>query len=408
MSLPVTADMPHLAIDPFSDNVLNDPHDYYRRLREIGPVARLDQSEGFEIVAVGRDAVARAIFENYTLFVNSRGGGITDLATGRNFREPAMMQEVDPPLHDRTRGVMNEIVSPRNVRAMRAAFQVAADEIIDGLLQRESFDAQTDLAEAFPLRVIPDFVMGARPEGRENLLRYSTFAFESMGPLTPRARRVLDELGDISHIVEWIQDSCARENVSPDSIGAKVWAAAEEDRLSEAQAKNIVRSLLGAGIDTTIHALANTLYLLATHPREFEKVQREPARAKFAFEEALRYAPPVRQVYRTPAVDTQIEGTPVKEGQKILIVPGATNRDPERWGPTAEIYDIDHNAGGHLAMGRGIHQCVGAPIARLEADVLLSTLVSRITKLELDGEPQRLLNNSLYGFASLPVRITTK
>jgi 4-methoxybenzoate monooxygenase (O-demethylating) len=170
----------------------------------------------------------------------------------------------------------------------------------------------------------------------------------------------------------------------------------------------MVRSLLGAGIDTTIHALANTLYLLATNPGEWEKVQREPARAKFAFEEALRYDPPVRQVFRTPRVDTEIGGLPVKEGQKILLVPGAVNRDPARWGPTAEVYDIERNAGGHLSMGRGIHQCVGAPIAGLEADVLLSTLATRVAHVELDGEPKRLLNNSLYGFASLPVRITPK
>jgi cytochrome P450 len=408
MTLPATADLPHLAIDPYSDEVLADPADYHRRLREIGPVARVDQSEGYELVAAGRDAVARPIFEDCELFINSRGGGITDLLTGKNFREPAMMQEVDPPLHGRTRGVVSEIISPRNVRVLRQAFQAAADEIVGGLLERGSFDAQTDLAEAFPLRVIPDLVMGARPEGRENLLRYSMFVFESMGPLTPRTQRVLEELGDIRHIVEWIEVSCSRENVSPDSFGAKVWAAAVEDRLTEAQARNIVRSLLGAGIDTTIHALANTLYLLATHRGEYDKVQREPARAKFAFEEALRYDAPVRQVFRTPRADTEVGGLQVKEGQKIMLVPGAANRDPQRWGPTADVYDIDRNAGGHLAMGRGIHQCVGAPIARLEADVLLSTLAARVAALELDGEPKRLLNNTLYGFTSLPVRVTPK
>ena len=114
----------------------------------------------------------------------------------------------------------------------------------------------------------------------------------------------------------------------------------------------------------------------------------------------------VRQVFRTPARDTEIEGAPVREGQKIMLMLGAANRDPERWGESADQFDITRNAGGHMSFGRGIHQCVGSPIARLEADVLLSTFARRVTTIVPAGVSVPMLNNSLRGWFSLPVTIT--
>jgi cytochrome P450 len=396
----------HLPIDPYSDDVLTDPTVFHRRLREIGPAARVDQSEGYDIVAVGRDRDLRTVLESPHLFVNSLGSGVLDLRHDEPFREPGVLQETDPPAHTAARTVMTDVISPRTVRRMRAAFQHAADQIVDDLIERGTFDAQTQLAEAFPLQVIPDLVMGARTQGRENLLRYSTFIFESMGPRTPRAKRVLDALGDITPIREWIAESCGRDNVAPDTMGAALWAAAAAGHITDAQAANMVRSLLGAGIDTTIHSLAITVHLLATHPDQWAKLAAAPERAKFAYDEALRYDSVVRQIYRTPAADTDIDGVPVAEGQKLMLVLGAANHDPDRWGPDADTYDIDRQTGGHLSLGRGIHGCVGAPIARLEADVLLSTFARRVRTIEPADEPERLLNNTLRGFVRLPVRIT--
>lgn len=397
--------MPTLAMDPYSDDVLADPTEFHRRLREVGPAARVEQSEGFDLVAVGRHRNVREIFEDPATYINGRGGGILDLAKAENFREPAAMQEADPPSHTAVRDVMTDVISPRTVRALRVQFQETAEKLVDELLERGSFDAQQQVAEAFPLRVIPDAVMGAPEEGRENLLRYSTFAFEMMGPKTPRVSQVLTELGDIAAISDWIAASCSKEEVSPGSFGARIWQAVDEGRITEKQAANMVRSLLGAGIDTTIHSLANAIFLLATNPQEWQKVHAAPARAKFAYDESLRMHSPVRQLFRTPVRDTDIEGLPVSEGQKIMLILGAANRDPDQWGPDADTFDIDRDAAGQVSLGRGIHGCVGAPIARLEADSVLGAMARRIKSIELDGEPKRLLNNSLWGFDQLPIRI---
>ncbi|MFI5624004.1 cytochrome P450 [Nocardioides sp. NPDC051685] len=398
--------IPELDIDPFAEDVLADPQDFFTRLRETGPVVKLQQSEGHDIVGVGRDAVMRAIFENSADFLNSRGGGILDLARDEPFRTPGVLQETDPPYHDRVRKVMTDVISPRHLRVLRQEFQKQADELVDKLLDLQEFDAHTDLAEAYPLRVIPDAIMGARPYGRENLLRYSVWLFESMGPKTPRAKQVLESVENIQGALAWVTESTKRENVSPGSFGAMLWEAVDQGLLTADEAGLMTRSLVGAGVDTTIYALGMAVNLLVDNPDQYAKLHADPSLGKFAFEEGLRWGSPVRQIWRTPSRDLEIEGVPVREEQKIMLVMGAANHDPERWGPTAADFDITRDASGHLSLGRGIHACVGAPIARLEADALLSTLARRVKSIERVGPSTPYVNNSLRGWTSIPVRIT--
>lgn len=201
-------------------------------------------------------------------------------------------------------------------------------------------------------------------------------------------------------------EHCRRESIRSGSIGWHIWQAADRGELDQEHAPNLVRSLVGAGIDTTIHSLATTIQLLAAHPEQWQFVRERPSQAKFAYEEALRYDSTVRQNFRTPLHDTEIEGVPVRKGQKIMLVPGAANRDPERWGATADEFDVTRNASGHLSLGSGIHACVGALIARMEADALFTALAEKVKTIELTAQPIPMLNNSLRGWQSLPVRIT--
>ncbi|MDV6271027.1 cytochrome P450 [Rhodococcus globerulus] len=399
------ATIPALAIDPFEDSVLADPSDFFVKLREAGPIVKVEQSEGFDIVAAGRDSIVRAIFEDHDAFISSRGGGILDLARDEPFRTPGVLQETDPPYHSGVRKVMTDIISPRHLRSLKASFQKTADEIVDKLLEMGEFDAHTDLAEAFPLRVIPDAIMGVRPGGRENLLRYSTWLFESMGPRTPRARSVIDSVENIEGALAWVAESTQRENVAENSFGAKLWAAVDEGQLNENEAGLMTRSLVGAGVDTTIYALGLTLNLLVDNPGEYAKLHAQPGLGKFAFDEGMRWGSPVRQIWRTPSRDLEVAGIPIREAQKIMLVMGAANHDPDRWGPTAGDFDVERDSSAQLSFGRGIHQCVGAPIARMEADVLLGTLAKRVKKIERVGKSVPLLNNSLRGWSSIPVRV---
>lgn len=397
--------IPSLDIDPFTDEVLTNPIDFQNRVREAGPAVKVAQSEGFDVMAVGRDRDVRAIFPDYVNFPSSRGGGILDLAKQENFRPPGILQETDPPYHDTMRKVMSSVISPRHLRVMRERFQAAADELVDRLLDEGEFDAQTEIAEGYPLQVIPDSIMGVRPGGRENLLRYSTWLFESMGPMTPRAKAVLDKVENLQGAIDWVNESTSREYVEEHSLGHMLWEAVDEGRINEQEAGNMVRTLVGAGIDTTIYGLGFTLNSLLTHPAEWAKLRENPDLGKFAFEEGLRLGTPVRQIWHTPAQDLEIDGVPVRGDQKVMLVMGAANRDPETWGPDADAFDITRDSSAHLSLGRGIHACAGAPLARLEADILLSTLARKVRSMEPTGDPVPFLNNTLRGWASIPMKV---
>jgi cytochrome P450 len=126
---------------------------------------------------------------------------------------------------------------------------------------------------------------------------------------------------------------------------------------------------------------------------------------KFAIDEALRFESPFQSFYRTTSRAIEFHGIQLDEGQKVLVFPGAANRDTAQWGEDADQYQMTRQAGGHLAFGMGIHQCVGQPISRLEMDVLLTTLATRVKRIERVGEPVPYLHNTLKGLSSLPLRV---
>jgi cytochrome P450 len=166
----------------------------------------------------------------------------------------------------------------------------------------------------------------------------------------------------------------------------------------------VVRSLLTAGVDTTVHGLATCLYAFATHPEQWQRLRERPESARVAFDEAVRWQSPVQTFFRTATTDVTIAGTLIPEGTKILMFLGAANRDPARW-TAPDRFDLARDPSGHVGFGMGIHQCVGQHVARLEAEALLTALARRVNRIELTGAPRRHLNNTLRSWTSLPVRV---
>ena len=389
---------PTLDDDPFDDAVLADPYEFHARLRAAGPVVYLPR---YDVYATGRFEEVHACLTDWRTFVSGRGVGLADFAHETPWRPPSLLLEADPPDHTVVRAAMGAVVSPRTVRALRAGFEAEADALADALVARGEFDAVTDLAEVFPLRVFPDAV-GIREDGREHLLPYGAMAFNAFGPRNDRVEKALAASGPTQ---EWVAESCRRENLAPGGFGAQIWAAADRGDITAEQAPMLVRSLLTAGVDTTVHGIANTVYAMTRFPGQWQALHARPALAKFAFDEALRWESPVQTFFRTTSTDTEVAGVPIGEGRKVLLFLGAANRDERRWGPDAHVVDIHRSAGGHVAFGMGIHQCVGQPIARLEAEVLLTALAQRIRRIEPAGDPVPQPNNTLKGWASIPLRV---
>ncbi|WP_234027877.1 cytochrome P450 [Pseudonocardia dioxanivorans] len=145
---------------------------------------------------------------------------------------------------------------------------------------------------------------------------------------------------------------------------------------------------------------------MSRHCEQWRLLHDDPARAKFVFDEALRWESPVQTFFRTTVRPTEFAGTTIPEETKVLLFLGAANRDPRRWGPDSESFDIARHAAGHVAFGMGVHRCVGQLVARLEAELVIEALARRVRTLEPAGDPVPTPNNTLKGWARVPVAVS--
>ena len=258
----------------------------------------------------------------------------------------------------------------------------------------------TELGEAFPLSVFPDLI-GIRAEGREHLIAYGTTAFNGFGP---RNRLYEEAIANAAAATAAVMESCRRENLVPGGWGAKVFEAADRGECTLEEAGRLVRSFLTAGIDTTVNGIGNMVRAFADHPEQWAMLRAEPALAKKAFEESLRWGGTVQTFFRTTAREVAVEGGTIPEGSKVILFLAAANRDPRHW-ERATQFDISRSASGHVGFGFGIHQCLGQMVARMEAEAVLRAMIPRVREIRLAGAQVQRLNNTLHALASLPVEL---
>ncbi|HLW92818.1 MAG TPA: cytochrome P450 [Roseiarcus sp.] len=386
-------------IDPFSLEFFADPFPAHQRLRDAGPAVWLRK---YGVWAVARYEEVSRVLNDWRTFCSSRGVGLSDFAKEKPWRPASLVLEKDPPEHDRARAVLNRALSAGVMKQLRDRLAAAAEALTQRLVEKRSFDAIPELAEAYPLSVFPD-AMGLRQEGREHLLPYAGTVFNAFGPDNELRRNAIQRAAP--HIA-WVTEQCQRENLSADGIGATVHAAVDAGEITAEEAPLLVRSLLSAGIDTTVNALGAAIYCLARFPSEMAKLHADPALARSAFEEAIRYESPVQTFFRTTTRSVEIGDVRLGEGEKILMLLAAANRDPRKW-DNAETYDIERRTSGHVGYGAGVHLCVGQLLARVEGEAVLSALARRVREIRIVGEPKRAFNNTLRGLESLPVELVT-
>lgn len=384
-------------VDPFSVEFFEDPHRIHEELREAGPVVWLSR---YGIYAVARHQEVQGVLNDWQTFCSSRGAGMSDFAKEEPWRPPSLILEQDPPKHTRARNVLNKVLSLGVMRRLQERFAAAAAAKVDELLARGSFDAVADLAQAFPMSVFPDAV-GLPKEGREHLLPYAGLAFNAFGPDNDLRRAAL---AHAAPHVAYVTAQCARDRLSPDGFGAAIYAAADSGEISHEEAPLLVRSLLTAGLDTTVNGIGAAIYCLARFPDQWRALRENPSLARAAFEEAVRFESPVQTFFRTTTRPVRIGDVEVGEGEKVLMFLGAANRDPRHWDRPDE-YDVTRRATGHVGFGWGVHMCVGQLLARLEGEVLLQALARKVSAIEVTGAPKRAYNNTLRGLESLPIAI---
>ncbi|MGF7124541.1 cytochrome P450 [Rhodococcus sp. BE178] len=390
--------IPLLNDDPYSDENLTNPYPLFAKMRAAGPAVWLEK---YNTPAFTRFTEVRDILVDHQSFISGAGVGPRNFHHEPPWRKPGIL-EVDPPMHTQLRAVMSDVISPRNLRALRAGFQEFATSLVDRILDEREFDGVGDLSEAFPIRVFGDAVGIPRQGRAENLLPHGAMNFANFGPEDARYAQ-FTSAG--AHTTGWVAENCARENLDPNGLGAKIWAHVDAGFIESEDAAILVRALLSAGLDTTVISIGNAVQCLAANPGQWDILRADPKLIRFGIDEALRYDAPFQSFFRTTSRAVDVHGVHLPAGSKLIVFPGAANRDEQRWGADADEYRVERDSGGHLTFGMGIHQCVGQPISRLEMEVLFSELVKRIKTIELAGEPQPFLHNTLRGWSSLPLRV---
>jgi cytochrome P450 len=391
--------VPTTDTDPFDPSTLTDPIPFQEWMRAAGPVIRLSR---YDVLAFPRHEHVHAALVDWQTFRSGAGVGLSDFGTEKPWRPPSLLLETDPPGHDAPRRVLSRILGPRALRSLRERWAADAERLVDEVLARGAeFDAVAAIGETFPLRVFPDAV-GLPEDGRENLLPYGNMLFNAFGPHNELVDAVLPRMGELS---AWVNSRCAREALAPGGFGADIWAAADRGDITPEQAPLVVRSLLSAGVDTTVTGISAVLYAFATHPEQWARLRARPELARVAFDEAVRWESPVQTFFRTTTREVEVAGVRIPSGQKVLMFLGSANRDPERWGDDADRFDLDRDPSGHVGFGMGMHQCVGQHVARLEAESVLRALAARVETIELAGPPARRPNNTMRAWESLPVRV---
>lgn len=389
--------VPVITADPFSLENLADPHPLHEEIRAAGPVVYL---EHYNIWGMGRYEQVNTAIKDWETFSSAAGAGLSNFRKEKPWRTPSLLLENDPPAHTRAREIVGPILAPPALKALRGAFEHEASELVDRLVALDSFDAVTQLAEAYSLKVFGDAV-GLPEEGRENLLPYANMVFNAFGP---RNQLLETAMSNAQPVQQWITASCSREALRPGSFGAQIWDMVDKGKVPQEWAPLLVRSLLSAGLDTTINGISAAIYALATHPEQWNILRENPALADSAFEETIRWESPVQTFFRTTTHEVEVAGIRIPEGEKVLLFLGSANRDPRRWS-NPDSFDIRRNATGHMGFGMGIHRCVGLTIARVEGEILLAALARKVRRIELTGQPQRKPNNTLRAWSSLPVTV---
>lgn len=388
---------PALAIDPFDEQFLADPFAHHAALRDAGPVVRLER---YGCYAMARYAEVQPALKDFETYVSGRGVGLSDFAQEEPWRPPSLLLESDPPLHDRTRGLMNKIASLGSLKLAAPRWAEIAQDVVAAALAKGRVDAVESLGEAFPLAVFPELI-GLREDGRENLIPYGTSAFNAFGP----RNRILEQaLADAEKYSGWIAEACKRENLKPGGWGMQVHEAADRGDCTPQEAERLVRSFLTAGVDTTVNGISALVHALAQNPDQYALLRADRSLIKRAVEETLRWAGIVQTFFRTTSRAVALPEGTIPEGSKVLLFLASANRDPRKWADP-DRFDVTRVASGHVGFGFGIHQCLGQMVARMEMEAILTALLDQVATIRPTGPAQGRINNTLNALRSVPVEL---
>ncbi|WP_282791992.1 cytochrome P450 [Streptomyces sp. CC224B] len=323
-----------------------------------------------------------------------------------------VLTETDPPLHTKLRKLVSRVFTPRMVAGLEPGIVKLAQELLDAAVGKEKLDLVEDFAYPLPMIVIAD-MLGVPHSDRALFKQWVDRMAAAAGAFPVEAGGagqggddVAVALGRVPEMLAYLREQVAERRVKPreDLLTKLVEAEVDGERLSEAAVVNLARELLVAGHGTTALTLGNALLCLDAHPAQQARLRADPGLAPAVVEETLRFLGPIAHAPRAAIMDTELAGVAVPEGTMVKLWLGAANRDERRF-DRPHVFDPDRDPNPHLAFGRGIHFCLGAPLARLESRIGLTMLLDRYPTLRTDPEdpPEFMAVDGVLGPSRLPL-----
>jgi cytochrome P450 len=381
----------------------SNPYPFYRALREEDPVHQ--SPLGFWVCTRYDDSVMilrdpRCGREGVAKLMETRLGLTQDLSRARD------MLFQDPPDHTRLRALVSRAFTPRVVEMMRPHIQEIVDGLLDHVAGAGTMDVIEDLAYPLPVRVICE-MLGVPALDQDVFKEWSTDIARSLdAAILPADSDVIPRGRDARlALAEYFRSLIAtrRKDPKPDLLTGLIAAEEEGNKLSEAELVSTCMLLLIAGHETTVNLIGNGLLALLQHPDQLRMLRDDPALIQPGIEELLRFDGPVQRTGRMTTADIEIGGKLIPKDSVVVAVIGAANRDPKQFADPDRL-DVSRKENRHIAFGFGIHFCLGAPLARVEGQIAIGTLLRRLPKLTLVSDlPEWRESSTLRGLKSLPV-----
>jgi cytochrome P450 len=401
-------------LNPFEPGFFDDPYSQYKLVREqdpvhFSPIGAIALFRYEDVHRVLRDPSLSVEEDKMMPLAVDADPDIAAMLVERREGGTHNMLNLDPPDHHRLRRLVSKVFTPRTIEELRPRVQQLVDEHLDRALASGG-DVDLIASLAFPLPFIVISEMLGIPEGRDRsqLREWSGAVVKTFDPILTR-EEILASFDAIDNINAYITEVIAwkREHPADDLLSALIAAEDEGDRLSEVELMEQVLLLYVAGHETTVNLIGNGTLALLRNRDQLELLSTDPSVDTTFVDELLRYDSPVQMSRRITVAPYEIGGKTIETGSIVMTCLGSANRDPAKWGATADVLDLRRaDAREHMSFGGGFHSCLGAHLARLEGQVAMTTLVRRFPGVELATDtPEHNGRIVLRGLNELPVTL---
>lgn len=381
---------PTYDVDFYSDDFIRDPHPHYAAMRALGPVIYIPSLGNY---AFTQHRVVQDALRDHALFTSAKG--VAGDKFGSDFLQGNTVAS-DPPTHTKLRRAMAPPLLPGALETIRPEVERVADTLIEGLVQKGSFDAIADLTRYLPLKIVTEMV-GLPDFGQDNMLKWAGAAFDVLGMQNERGEKALDAIAEMR---AFIAGQVNRDTLKEGSWTYRILDLVDQGTLDPALAPFAIRDYINPSLDTTISATGQLIWQLSRNPDQWNNLRDNPDLCRNAVNEAVRLGTPIRSFSRHTTQEVEVAGITIPQGARVMMLFASANRDAQVF-DNPDQFDVTRDPKDQLGFGSGIHMCIGMHLAQLEMISLLKAMISRVGRFEI-GTPEIVLNNTIAAFATLP------